>query len=107
MSVVTEPMDWPGPLPSARPSVLDFERYRLAFEDSAIGMAIEDVDGRYLQVNPALCAMVGYPAEQLLAMRYQDICHPDDLEGPSYLAALSDGSVRRAVKECRYRCADG
>jgi len=88
-------------------SVLDVERYRLAFEDSAIGMAIEDVDGRYVQVNPALCAMVGYSAEQLLTMRYQDICHPDDLEGPGYLAALTDGSVRRAVKECRYRCADG
>jgi diguanylate cyclase (GGDEF)-like protein/PAS domain S-box-containing protein len=105
--VVAEPTGGDGPVPPARSSVLDVEPYQLAFEDSAIGMAIEDVDGRYLQVNPALCAMVGYSAEQLLTMRYQDICHPDDLEGRTYLAALTDGTVRRAVKECRYRRADG
>jgi diguanylate cyclase (GGDEF)-like protein/PAS domain S-box-containing protein len=86
---------------------IEVERYRLAFEDSAIGMAIEGIDGRYLQVNPALCAMTGYGAEQLLTMRYQDVCHPDDLEGPEYLASLTDGSVRRVSKECRYRRADG
>jgi diguanylate cyclase (GGDEF)-like protein/PAS domain S-box-containing protein len=91
----------------AQAAALDAERFRLAFEDSAIGMAIEDVEGRYLQVNPALCAMVGYSAEQLLTMRYQDICHPDDIEEPSYLASLSDGSLRRVSKECRYRRADG
>src|SRR5579862_6617805 len=96
-----------APTPPAGNRALDVERFRLAFEDSAIGMAIEDVEGRYLQVNPALCAMVGYTSEQLLAMRYQDICHPDDIEPPAYLESLSDGSVRRVSKECRYRRADG
>ena len=79
----------------------------MAFEDSAIGMAIEDIDGHYLQVNPELCAMVGYTAEQLLTMRYQDICHPDDIETPEYLAALEDGSERSLVRECRYFRRDG
>jgi len=96
-----------APTPPAGNRALDVERYRLAFEDSAIGMAIEDVDGRYLQVNPALCAMLGYGADDLLTMRYQDVCHPDDIEGPDYLAALSDGSVRRVIKECRYYRRDG
>src|SRR5579864_8282411 len=96
-----------APTPRAGAAALDVERFRLAFEDSAIGMAIEDVDGRYLQVNPALCTMLGYTAEQLLSMRYQDMCHPDDIEPPAYLASLSDGSVRRAIKECRYFRADG
>ena len=70
-------------------------------------MAIEDLEGRYLEVNPALCAMVGYSAEQLLAMRYQDVCHPDDVEPPEFLASLTDGTARRVSKECRYRRSDG
>ena len=37
-------------------------------------------DGRWLQVNPALCTLVGYPAEDLLARDFQSITHPDDLE---------------------------
>jgi diguanylate cyclase (GGDEF)-like protein/PAS domain S-box-containing protein len=70
-------------------------------------MAIEDLGGRYLQVNPALCAMLGYDVEQLLTMRYQDICHPDDVEPPEFLASLTDGTTRRVSKECRYRRSDG
>ncbi len=87
--------------------LLDAERFRLAFEDSAIGMAIEGLDGRLLQVNPSLCVMLGYRAEELLTMSYQDVCHPDDLEGPAWLASLSDGSVRRVSRECRYLRSDG
>src|SRR5579864_6066700 len=96
-----------GPSQPARPAALDVERFRLAFEDSAIGMAIEDLDGRYLQVNPALCVMLGYTSDELLGKGYQDVCHPDDVEGPSYLESLSDGSVRRVMLECRYLRSDG
>jgi diguanylate cyclase (GGDEF)-like protein/PAS domain S-box-containing protein len=79
----------------------------LAFEDSAIGMAIEDLDGRFLQVNFALCAMLGYTDQQLLGMGYQQVCHPDDLEDPAHLESLRDGSVRRVIRELRYLRADG
>ena len=107
-----------GPPPSAAPvpfapfgsdpaGNLDGERYRLAFEDSAIGMALEGLDGRYLQVNPALCALLGYTSDQLTSMSYQDVCFPEDLEDPTYLESLSDGSLRRVMRECRYIRADG
>ena len=83
------------------------ERFRLAFEDSAIGMAIQDLSGRYLQVNPVLCDMLGYTSAELLTMGYQDVCLPEDLEDPTYLESLTDGTVRRVTRECRYRRADG
>jgi diguanylate cyclase (GGDEF)-like protein/PAS domain S-box-containing protein len=83
------------------------ERIRLVFEDSAIGMAIEDLEGRFLQVNSALCAMIGYTPSQLLGMGYQQVCHPDDCEDPAYLESLRTGAVRRVVRELRYRRADG
>ena len=36
-------------------------------------------DGRYLQVNRAFCKIVGYSEEELLALDFQTITHPEDL----------------------------
>jgi diguanylate cyclase (GGDEF)-like protein/PAS domain S-box-containing protein len=82
-------------------------RHDRAFEDSAIGMAIESLDGRFLEVNPALCVLVGYGKDQLLSMGYTDICHPEDLEGAEHLASLANGSTRTVVRELRYIRSDG
>ncbi len=53
---------------------------RAALEGSAIGMALVAPDGRWLKVNKALCDIVGYSEEELLARTFQDITHPDDLD---------------------------
>jgi len=58
------------------------ERFRRAFEDAATGMALVAPDGRFLRVNRALCELVGYAEGELLAKSFQDITHPDDLQGP-------------------------
>jgi diguanylate cyclase (GGDEF)-like protein/PAS domain S-box-containing protein len=55
------------------------DRFRSAFDDAPIGMAIRTLDGRFLRVNRALCEITGYPRDQLETMRYQSITHPDDL----------------------------
>ncbi|MFN7956375.1 MAG: PAS domain S-box protein [bacterium] len=54
-------------------------RFRAAMESSPIGMAIVATDGRFLSVNPALCEMLGYSREALLARDFQSLTHPDDL----------------------------
>jgi diguanylate cyclase (GGDEF)-like protein/PAS domain S-box-containing protein len=82
------------------------ERYDRAFEESAIGMAIEDLGGRFVAVNAALCHLVGYTEAELLTMSYMDICHPDDLEDPDHLANLAGGGVRTYIRELRYLRAD-
>ena len=56
------------------------ERFRNAFEHAVIGMALLDLDGRFLTVNPSLCGIVGYTAQELLTTNFQEITHPDDLE---------------------------
>lgn len=56
------------------------ERFSSAFKDAAIGMALVGTDGQWLQVNPALCALVGYTEHELLATTFQAITHPDDLD---------------------------
>ncbi|MCA9878306.1 MAG: PAS domain S-box protein, partial [Thermomicrobiales bacterium] len=55
-------------------------RFRGAFDASAIGMALVGMDDMFLQVNPALCAMLGYADEELLRLSMRGVTHPDDLD---------------------------
>ena len=56
------------------------ERFQGTFEQAAVGIAMVKPDGSWLEVNRRLCEIVGYAGEELKAMRFQDITHPDDLE---------------------------
>ncbi|MBA4062532.1 MAG: hypothetical protein C0501_02275 [Isosphaera sp.] len=56
------------------------ERFRGAIEHAAIGMALVAPDGRFLRVNRALCAIVGYSDQELLTRTFQNLTHPDDLQ---------------------------
>ncbi|MDQ3495453.1 MAG: PAS domain S-box protein [Pseudomonadota bacterium] len=55
-------------------------RFRLAMASSGIGMAIVDLQGRWLEVNPALERMLGYAAGDLVRRSLLEISHPDDIE---------------------------
>jgi diguanylate cyclase (GGDEF)-like protein/PAS domain S-box-containing protein len=79
------------------------ERFRRAFDDAPIGMALAGLDGRWLRVNPTLCEITGYLEEELLARTFQDISHPDDLqEDLDMLDNLIAGDVRSYRVEKRY-----
>jgi PAS domain S-box-containing protein len=82
---------------------LSEERFRGAFDASAIGMALVANDGRFLQVNASLCRIVGYSEAELLARTFQDITHPDDL-GPDLEQnrRLLAGEIRSYQMEKRY-----
>jgi PAS domain S-box-containing protein len=56
------------------------ERFRLAFENAPIGMAIVGLDYRMQRVNRALCDALGYSERELLARTFIDITHPDDVQ---------------------------
>ncbi len=64
------------------------ERFRGAFDDAPIGMALLDLDGRVTQVNDALCAMLGYARGDLVGRLGQSISHPEDR--PATLAAIAE-----------------
>ncbi len=79
------------------------ERFRLAFEFAAIGMALVAPDGHFLRVNQALCRIVGYSAEELLRIDFQTITHPDDLGiDLAFLRQMLDGSISYFQMEKRY-----
>ncbi len=56
------------------------ENYRRSMEYAAIGMSLVSPDGRFEQVNPALCEFYGYDADTLLGMTWQELTAPEYLE---------------------------
>jgi len=59
---------------------LSQDKFRSAMQHSPIGMAVVGPDGRWLEVNPALCKIVGYSRGELLVTNFQSITHADDRE---------------------------
>lgn len=55
------------------------ELFKLAFENSAIGMSIIDKEGNWVEVNDNLCSLLGYSREELLFHNFRMVTHPDDL----------------------------
>jgi PAS domain S-box-containing protein len=78
------------------------------FQQSATGIALVDVDGRYLAVNGALCELLGRSEAELLARSWQDVTHPDDVSaGETLVEAVRRGEERELQTEKRYVRPDG
>lgn len=85
-------------------------RHRFAFEEAPVGMAYLDLrDGRWLLVNRALCTILGYSREELLAgMTCRDVTYPDDLDADSKQAErVLAGEIRSCLVERRCLRKDG
>jgi PAS domain S-box-containing protein len=84
------------------------ERFRATFEHAAIGAAQVGIDGRWLRVNRRLGEIVGYEPEELLETTFQEITHPDDLEGDlAQVRRLLADELRTYTMEKRYLRRDG
>ena len=84
------------------------ELFRATFEQAAVGMAQVGLDGAWLRVNQKLCTITGYSREELLAGRFQDITHPDDLEADlAQMKALLAGEIALQTTEKRYSHKNG
>jgi PAS domain S-box-containing protein len=55
------------------------KKFSIAFESSLVGMALTTVEGTWIKTNNAYCQILGYTAEELTQLKFQDITHPDDL----------------------------
>jgi len=77
-------------------------------EDAPVGMVTNDLQGHFIHVNQALCNLLGYKAEELLKMNFQDITYPEDI--PLTIEKrqqLIDGRAHSYQLEKRYLCKDG
>lgn len=65
-------------------------RFRETLEHAPIGMLLGTSDGRILEVNDAICQMLGYSAGELKALALADISYPEDLH-------LSQNAIRQVI----------
>ena len=79
------------------------ERFRSAFDDAAIGMALVNLEGNFFKVNQSLCEITEYQKQELLSLTFQEITHPDDLEiDLNYIQQLLKDEIRTYQMEKRY-----
>ncbi|MEP7356740.1 MAG: PAS domain S-box protein, partial [Anaerolineales bacterium] len=77
--------------------------FHSAFAYAAIGMSVVDMNGRYIQVNDALCRLVGYSETELLATTYHNLTIPEDQQLENENAArLLAGEISSYQVEKRY-----
>jgi PAS domain S-box-containing protein len=82
--------------------------FESAFEHAAVGMTHTSLQGQWLRVNRKLCEITGYSREELLALSFQGITHPDDA-APSHalMQRLLSSNIASYEFEKRYLRKDG
>lgn len=80
------------------------KRFRVLFEQAAVGVAqIETASGRFVGINRRYCEIAGYSEEEMKALTFQEITHPEDLRADlENMRRLSNGEIREFTMEKRY-----
>jgi PAS domain S-box-containing protein len=55
------------------------EQFKGAFENSAVGMALINLDGYFIETNVRLCKILGYSNQEIKHLKFQEITHYEDL----------------------------
>jgi PAS domain S-box-containing protein len=83
-------------------------RWRVIFDNAAVGVAQVDLEGRWVRVNGKLAEITGYSPEELVGKTFVDITHPDDVEeDTTQRARLLAGEIDTYTLEKRYMRKDG
>jgi PAS domain S-box-containing protein len=83
-------------------------RFRAIFEKTDAGIKLVAPDGRILDSNPALRAMLGYGADEIRQLHYEELTYPDDREISRVMfKELVEGFRESYRMEKRYLCKDG
>lgn len=84
------------------------ERWRSVFENSAIGVALTDLSGRFLATNPVYQDMLGYTEEELQELSFLDITHEEHSElNRALIGELLAGKRQQFRIEKQYRRKNG
>jgi diguanylate cyclase (GGDEF)-like protein/PAS domain S-box-containing protein len=82
-------------------------RFEAGFEQAGIGVAIIDLDGVPIRVNPAVCALLGRPEDELVGQLWTDYNHPDEGSPGPALQARIEAGYDNYSDERRYLRPDG
>ena len=83
-------------------------RFRRAFDESPIGMALCSTESRLLWVNDSLCTLLGRAWVEVVGRRLRDFAHRDDVDlGARLIDAVLGGDSGRSEDEMRLVRPDG
>ncbi len=83
-------------------------RFRRVFEHAGTGIGITNADGKFLQGNPAYCAILGLTEDELRKADFGSLIHPDDREeNVGLLRKLAAGEIRSYEIENRFLHSSG
>ena len=92
----------------SQPLTPDAQLFRIVFNASPIGIAIENLDGQPLFVNPAFCSMLGFSEQELYSKHCVQFSPPEDAEKDwALFQQLRAGSIDHYQLEKRYFRKDG
>src|ERR1700745_3355554 len=82
--------------------------FQYLFEQASLGIAVEDLDGKLLLANPALCSMMGYREEELCGMSCSQFANQEDSQDDwALFQQLRAGVIDKYSLEKRYVRKDG
>jgi PAS domain S-box-containing protein len=86
----------------------DTQLFRNVFDASPIGIAVENLEGQPLFVNPAFCSMLGFSEEEMCTKHCVQFSPPEDAEEDwALFQQLRAGSIDHYQLEKRYFRRDG
>ncbi|HEX2981186.1 MAG TPA: PAS domain S-box protein, partial [Anaerolineaceae bacterium] len=84
------------------------KRFQTIFEESELGIALEDLHGKVIESNPAFQEILGYPAEELRGKTFTEFTHPADLgTNIDLYEAITSGARESFRLDKRYIRKDG
>jgi diguanylate cyclase (GGDEF)-like protein/PAS domain S-box-containing protein len=83
-------------------------RIAKCIENSTVGIFETTLDDQIRGISVSFCDLLGYSAEQVCQLRYEQICHPDDLSAYYFLKErLLSGDIDHCYINVRYIREDG
>jgi PAS domain S-box-containing protein len=83
------------------------KRFRKIFEEAAHGMSLVDMEGRILDVNPALLKMLGFNKNEVVGKSFKVLLLPEDAANNGRMfKELIEGHRDSYSRETRYRHKD-
>ena len=74
---------------------MDDPLFEALYAQSAAGIAVFSIGGRFLRANPAMCRLLGYTEQELLQKTHLDVIHMEDLEAAAVARAqLISGKLK-------------
>ncbi|MBA3313748.1 MAG: diguanylate cyclase [Planctomycetaceae bacterium] len=81
----------------------DLDLFQEAFDHASTGMAFVALDGSIVKANAALCRILGYSEDDLIAIGWEAVTHPEDLAVDVERACrLFSGAIESYELEKRY-----